>query len=163
MLDLPPAVPPQYEPVVIAQSSQAQKAGSKGERTIGVCHLIQNPPIPPGTAVNVISPLRAAKHYMNTFENQYPQLKGTVSIMLGPEHGELKVTPSGNYRYYPIPDYQGSDRATLLVHIGDFKVKAMYYFKIGPGAPGGTEGYDPYEDKENCPKGHYWKISHNTK
>ena len=160
-----PDVPPQYAPVVIAQAPQvpppAQQVSAKIDRTIGVCHLIQNSPNPPGTAVNALSPLGSVSDYMITVEKNYLGLKGAVTILEGPEHGELKVTPSGNYRYYPASDYHGNDRATFLVEIGGFKIKAIYFFKVGASAWGGTEGYDPYLDKENCPQGPKWKISLN--
>lgn len=165
-----PDVPPQYAPVVIAQAPpQPQQGSAKVDRTIGVCHLIQNPPIPPGTAVNAMSPVTAVWSYLQTQEQFTPKQltvdmfnTAKASVLQGPEHGELKVTPSGNYRYHPVSDYYGPDRATVLVEIGGLKVKAMYFFKVGRSSWGGTEGYDPYWDEENCPQGPQWKISLNN-
>jgi hypothetical protein len=160
-----PDVPPQYAPVVIAQAPQAQpptqQDGVKIDRTIGVCHLIQNPPIPPGTAVNVISPLGSTSDYFNKLEQRWVGLEGKVTVLQGPEHGALEDVGSGYFGYQPTPDYRGPDRATLLVDIGGLKVKVMYFFKVEASAWGGTEGYDPYEDKDNCPQGRMWKISLN--
>ena len=142
-----PDVPPQYAPVMIAQAPlaqpQTQTGSAKVDRAIGVCHLIQNPPIPPLTAVNVLSPLRAGQEYLNSFEQQYPELKGTVAVLQGPEHGELKVTPSGNYRYHPISNYYGPDRATFLVEIGGVKVKTILENLPQPGRPQRAHLYLP--------------------
>ena len=167
-----PDVPPQYAPVVIAQAPQAQppalQGSAKVDRTIGVCHLIQNPPIPPLTAVNAMSPVTAVWGYLQTQEQftskqLTPGMFNTAkaSVLQGPEHGTLKGEWGQNYRYHPTPDYSGQDRATLLVEMGGLKVKVMYFFKVGRSAWGGTEGYDPYQDKKLCPKGPMWKISLN--
>ena len=163
VMDVPPDVPPEYAPVVIAQASQAQKNNVKTDRTIGVCHLIESQMASRLSAVNAISPLRAANGYFSQFEQREVGLEGKVTVLQGPEHGELRLyesTQSG--RYFPADtNYVGLDRATFLVEIGGFKVKVMYFFNVKPGFPGGTEGYDPYEDKKYCPKGPAWKISLN--
>src|SRR6266511_2552483 len=94
--DMPPNVPPLYAPVIIAQASQAQQSDANIERTIGVCHLIQNPPIPPLTAVNAMSPVRSVSIYYRRFEHRELGLDGKVSVLKGPEHGELKEEWGGN-------------------------------------------------------------------
>src|SRR5258708_761129 len=127
MVDMPD-VSSQYAPVMIAQASRATQDKSTTDRTIGICHLIENPPVPPETAVNGLRPL-----------------------------GPL----SGDSLYVPTPDYHGPDRATLLVEIGGRIVRAIYFFNVMQSVPGGTEGYDPYDDKKYCPKGAMWKISLN--
>ncbi|SRR6266487_272193 len=161
MIDIPD-VSPQYTPVVIAQASQTEKGESNAGRTIGVCHLVENPPIPPGTAVNVISPLGSVSVYLQKEEHRTLDWKSSkVSVLQGPGHGELRVTPSGKYRYSPAPDYYGQDRASLLVEIGGRTVKVIYFFNVLR-TVGGTEGYDPYDDKKYCPKGEMWKISLNS-
>jgi len=146
-------------PMIVAQASQAQISNAETERIIGVCQLIQNPPIPPLTAVNAMSPVRSVSIYYRRFEHRELGLDGKVGVLKGPEHGELKEEWGGNYRYNPAPSYYGPDGATLLVEIGGRKVKVVYFFKVQPGPPGGTEGYDPYRDKQNCPNGEMWKIS----
>ncbi|SRR6266705_2322711 len=162
MVDMPDA-PPQYAQVMIVQAGAAKQGAAKIDRTIGVCHLIENPPIPPGTAVNAMSPVRAVNIYFDRVEHKAVGLAGKASILEGPRHGELRVTPSGNYRYFPVPDYYGPDRANLLVEIGGLTVKVMYFFKVMQSVPGGTEGYDPYEDKKLCPEGsRVWKMSLNA-
>ncbi len=74
VMDLPPDVPPQYAPVVIAKASLPQKADKQVDRTIGVCQLIENPtPMVYGdtpSAVNAMSPVRAVNIYFDWFEKQ---------------------------------------------------------------------------------------------
>jgi hypothetical protein len=37
----------------------------------------------------------------------------------------------------------------------------MYFFKLMKSVAPGSEEYDPYKDKKNCPQGYIWKISLN--
>ena len=67
MIDMP-ELPPQYAQVVVAQASLGQKGDAKTDRTIGVCHLIENPPIPAGSAVNAISPVTTVWEYLKKLE-----------------------------------------------------------------------------------------------
>ncbi len=167
MIDMP-EMPPQYVPVVIAQASQAKKASTTADRTIGVCHLIENPPVPPGSAVNSMSPTLLVWGYLKKQERPTPAWLTTdvynaakVSILQGPGHGALEDKGGGTYLYAPTPDYYGQDRATLLVEIGELKVKSIYFFSVLKRVLGGTEGYDPHRDKKLCPNGMVWKISLN--
>ncbi len=164
MLDMPPS----YAPVVIAQASQAKPRNASTARTIGVCHLIENPPNPPGSAVNTMDPTLSAWTYLKRRERPTPNWltvdeykAARVSVLQDPAHGLVKDEGDGGYRYAPTPGYYGQDRATLLVEIGGLKIKLMYFFKVMQGVPGGTEGNDPYNDKKLCPNGMYWKISLN--
>ncbi len=161
-----PDVPPQYAPVIIAQAVQTQQQAPEGskkvDRTIGVCHLIENPSNPPGTAVNVINPLRATNAYVDRVEHREIGLDGKVTVLQGPKHGTLEyLGGEGYFVYRPTPDNFGSDRATFLVEIDGRKIKVVYHFKVTSEAGGGTDGYDPYMQKKNCPKGDVWKISLN--
>jgi hypothetical protein len=158
VMDATPAAPAQFAPILIAQASRPQNAG-KTDRTIGVCQLIDARPELQEGAVNAISPLRSIDYYLKTAEQRFLGRKGKVTLLQGPEHGELRVTPSGNYRYFPVADYRGPDHATFLVEIGGLKVKAVYFFKVLPRVGGGTEGSDPYKNRDNCPQGEMWKIS----
>jgi len=162
-----PDMPPQYTPVVIAQASQAKQANATTDRTIGVCHLIENPPIPSGSAVNAISPVTTVWEYLKKQERLTPKQltdemfkAAKTSVLQGPGHGTLQDEGGGYYGYHPAPDYFGQDRSTLLVEIGGLKVKAMYFFNVLHGVGGGDQ--DPYKDKKNCPKGEMWKISLST-
>jgi hypothetical protein len=148
-----PDVTPLHSPMVIAQASQKS---AKIDRTIGICHLLQNPPIPPDTAVNVISPARSVNLYFDRKERRWVGLSGKVTVLEGPKHGKLEAISDGAYSFVPVPDYYGADRATLLVEIGGLKVKAIYFFNVKD-VVGGNDAYDPY--MQHCPKGRYWKIS----
>lgn len=153
--DMPPEVPPQYTPVLIAQAAPADQT----TRTIGVCHLIQNPPEPSGTAVNSLSPLTTVYTYFKWFEQRELGLEGKVTLLQGAAHGALEGDDRGSWGYFPItPDYHGPDHATFLVEVGGYKFKVMYGFNVLAHVPSGTEGYDPYEDKEYCPNGEFWRI-----
>jgi hypothetical protein len=165
MIDMPD-VPPQYAPVVIAQASQAKQGSATTGRTIGVCHLIENPPIPLKNAVNSLSPALSLWTYLEKRERLRLEPLTTdiynaakISISQGPGHGKLEDEGGGDFRYAPTPDYHGQDRATLLVEIGGFKVKVIYFFNVLRGVPGGTDEGVPQEDKKYCPKGEMWKIS----
>jgi hypothetical protein len=175
VMDATPAAPAQFAQILIAQASRPQNAG-KTDRTIGVCQLIDARPELQEGAVNVFSPLRAANYYFKTVEQKYPGLKGSATLLQGPEHGELEdlgtlvtnqatgvVRDTGvrSYSYHPKPGYLGADHATFLVEIGSLKVKAVYFFKVLPRVGGGTEGSDPYKNRDNCPQGEMWKISLN--
>jgi hypothetical protein len=159
-----------YPSVVIAQAPKTQPQTSPAaagratvERTIGVCQLIENPPIPALTAANVAAPAMAAWSYLTGVEkfklSEDMSETAKTTLLDGAKHGELKVTPSGNYRYHPTTGYYGTDRATVLVEMGNYKVKVVIHIKVMQPGIGGTEGYDPYMQKENCPKGPQWKIS----
>ena len=161
---LSPITLAQYAPVIIAQATQAQDT-SGTDRTIGVCHLVNSLGVTgrdtPLSPVYVISPAATVSDYINMFEKWKVGLDGKATLLNGPEHGVLKedgeVSPWGqDYRYTPVANYIGADRATFLVEIGGLKVKVVYHLKvIDGGAIGGTE----IQDKKNCPKGWVWKIS----
>ena len=53
------------------------------------------------------------------------------------------------------------DRATVLVEIGGYKVKVLYFFKVMQSVAPGSQEYDPYQDKKNCPQGEKWRMSLN--
>ncbi len=159
-------LPPQYAQLMIVQASQSQKTPAKADRTIGLCHLIENPPIPPETAVNIISPALSTLTYLERRERLKREVitaemynAAKISISQGPAHGKLQNVGSDAYAYVPTPDYYGQDRATVLVEVGGRTAKLIYFFNVMQSVPGGTEGYNPYEDKKLCSKGRYWKIS----
>ncbi len=132
------------------------------DRTIGLCHLVNSTGVGSGSdplsPIYVISPAESVRDYLGVIEKKFFSYEKEIKVTLiqGPEHGILKAKASGDYRYTPEADYIGTDHATFLVEIGDLKVKGVYNLKvIDGGAIGGTEG----QDKKNCPKGMYWKIS----
>jgi hypothetical protein len=171
VMDMPPDVPPQYAPVVIAQVVQSQKDTANADRTIGVCQLIDNPPNAPRepwTAGNGLDPLRAVRNYFRIIENQRVDLRGArLSVLENPKHGTLQETISATieasgyegkgYFYIPEAGYLGKDRVTFLVELADGrKVKAVHYLKVMIGVV-----EEDIEDKGHCPNGNYWKISFN--
>lgn len=133
------------------------------ERTIGVCQLIENPPVPPGTAANSISTVTAVWGYLQTVEklstkeltnDMFSSAKAT--LVDGAKHGRLEELGGGDFYYHPASGYFSTDRATVLVEMGHHKVKVVVHIKVL--AP--TEGND-YQNKRLCPKGRRWKISLN--
>lgn len=131
-------------------------------RTIGICQLIENPPIPALTAANVAAPAMAAWSYLTSVEkiklSEDMSETAKTTLLEGAKHGELKEEWGGNYRYHPTPGYFGTDRATVLVEMGNYKVKVIIHIKV---LPRSEIGGRMYGDKNNCPKGELWKISLN--
>lgn len=157
-----PDVAPQYAPVMVVRASQAQRGPATTDRTIGVCHLVENPVrvLEGGgySAVNSISPGGSAEVYFLSVENRNVGEKPRVTTVLrNPEHGTLEqsIDHGGTgFMYLPKPGYFGRDRATFLVEIDGMKVKLEYFFKVLAGVAD-----DNYDDKRYCPKGEQWKIS----
>ncbi len=84
------------------------------------CHLIQNPPNPPGSAANTMDPTLSAWTYLKRHERPTPNWltvdeykAAKVSVLRGPAHWSVKDEGDGGYRYAPTPGYYGQDRATL--------------------------------------------------
>lgn len=169
-MDVPPDIPATYAPIVIAQAPKMQPqthpptiGSAIVERTIGVCQLIENPPIPSGTAANGISTATAVWGYLQTAEKRPAKeltedmfSSAKTTLLDGAKHGKLEHLGNGEFYYHPAPDYFGTDRATVLVEMGTYKVKVLIHIKVLPR----TEiGGRMYENKNNCPKGELWKIS----
>lgn len=154
VLDVPPDVPPQYAPTLVAQASLVQ-APLDLERTVGVCHFIDARPEAVTLAVNTFTPLRSASYYLRTVERKGVGREGSTTLLKGPAHGELENDAEGNYLFVAKPGYYGPDKASFLVEIGSYKVTVVYQFKIVPGVSGGAY----WDNPEYCPKGRVWKIS----
>lgn len=140
VMDIPSDVPAQYTPVVIAMASQPKKDATKIDHTIGICHLIENLAGSP-SAVNSLSPVTAVKIYLWNLEYRAidkADLKDAkVSLLQSPKHGVLEFfegTQSAGYLPSSI-DYRGPDQATVLVEIGDRKVKVLYFFNVMQSTP----------------------------
>lgn len=137
------------------------------ERKIGVCQLIEGADRTP-SAFNVMSPAASTWIYLRKVESltkvvtEETLVNAKTTLLKGATHGTLKyiATEQGEafYRYYPDSGYAGVDQATFQVEMGNYTVKLIYHFKVG-GEFGANDAYDSYEDKKNCPKGRYWKIS----
>ncbi|OGS97383.1 MAG: hypothetical protein A3H31_10810 [Gallionellales bacterium RIFCSPLOWO2_02_FULL_57_47] len=139
---------------------------AKLDHTIGVCQLIDNPPIPPGTAANAMNPIVAVWGYLQTVEKlTSAQLTDKMfitaksTLLQGAVHGTLEYLGEGYFVYHPTLDYLGADHSTVLVKIGGLKVKVVYHFKMISGGRDEKDGPGSYEDKKNCPNGAMWKIS----
>lgn len=169
VMDVPPDVPPLYAPIVVAEAAQA-KDPARTDRSLGVCHLIDNRPEQRLSAINSLGPVGEAWAYFKKREGnikleEADYYAAKMTLLQAPEYGELRLhesTQSG--RYYPSnSNYVGPDRATVLVEIGKYKVKVLYFFNILPSVGGGTDGYNPHDDKQYCPqgKGRVWRISLN--
>lgn len=161
-----PDIPPQYAPVVTAQASQGQHGNATADRTIGVCHLIENRPESRLSAVNSMEPIAAAWSYFKRQEHHVisdAEFKAAkLSLLQAPTHGTLEIDSTGGAAYFPTThDYFGPDRATVLVEIGGYKVKVLYFFKVMQSVAPGSQEYDPYQDKKNCPQGEKWRMSLN--
>lgn len=156
-LDMPPVDSVQHVPMIVAEATVQQPVHAKVDHVIGVCQLIENPPIPEYTAVNTVNVLGDVSVYLLRFENKNLWLSGTVNILQNPKHGSLEMGERGA-DFHPVPDYYGSDSTTFLVNANGLVIKVKYDIKILQNVPGGTEGFDPYEDKKYCPNGAYWTI-----
>lgn len=160
MLDLPPDVPPQYAPIVVAEAKQETK-----ERTIGVCKLIESRPESRLSAVNSVDVLGIVWGYLGGKERIALQEAdfhaAKAALLQAPKHGTLDWDePSQTAGYTPdVLNFDGSDQATFLVKMAEHKVTVKYFIKVMPNVPGSGEEYDPYGDKRFCPNGHVWKIA----
>jgi len=169
MFELPPDTPPVLPPMLVAAAPDTKAITrtdpKTANRTIGICHLANNPDNRVFTAENVIDPVASVWQYLERIEKQKvaesAYMKGKATLLQGPSHGSVKDEGNNYYTYMPVPGYFEADSATFQILIGGWQVKAHYYFRILKNGPGGTEGYDPYMDKELCPNGRYWKISLN--
>ncbi|MGC3980996.1 MAG: hypothetical protein QM808_07050 [Steroidobacteraceae bacterium] len=151
----------QYAQVAIAQSLQAQ-SNTQTDRAIGVCALIENQEISRYWAVNIVEPLSVPGYYLRTYENKEVGVDGKVTLLVEPKHGKLEAIEDTPGAYYYVPNsfnYRGFDTATFVAEVDGYSVKVVYWFSVLGGVGGGTEGGDPYQDKENCPQGSSWKIS----
>jgi hypothetical protein len=142
-MDLPPNVPAQSTPVVMAMASHNKKATAKTDHTIGICHLIENRPDARYSAVNSLSPVLAVWGYLER-QGQLPPEQLTVevykaaklSVLQHPKHGTLGDEFEGSSSYDPTAlDYRGPDRATFLVEVAGRKVKVRYFFNVMQSTP----------------------------
>jgi hypothetical protein len=156
-----PDVPPQYTPIIVAQATQAQQQGV--ERTIGICHPIENRLESKLSAVNSVSPLGEATVYLENIEHRKIDWSIAapvkMTLLQAPTHGELLLdNDSGSY-FSSDYTYTGPDQATVLVEIGDYKVKVIYHFVLMQNVPGSNDEGTATDNKNICPNGYMWKIT----
>jgi hypothetical protein len=151
--------PPQYAQGVLVQASQSQQTKMQYERTIGVCHLVNNPtnaPKVPWAGSDGLSPVVAVGGYFSIIENNldFKYEGGRASILEYPKHGVLQATDDESYYYFPDTGYLGKDHVTFLVEIDGRKFKVIHYVQMMEIVP---EYYG--RNKLLCPNGKVWKIS----
>jgi hypothetical protein len=156
-----PDVPPQYTPIIVAQASQAQQQGV--ERTIGICHPIENRLESKLSAVNSVSPVGAAYSYLKNIEHRKiddaAYLAAKMTLLQAPTHGELLLDDDSGSYFSSDYTYTGPDQATVLVEIGDYRVKVTYHFVLMQNVPGSNDEGTATDNKNICPNGHIWKIT----
>ena len=161
-LDMP-NVPPQNAPIVIAQSTQATQ--HKIVLTIGVCSPIENKPESKTSAINDVAPIGSAYSYLKNSEHKKIDASAfenaKVSILRTPAHGVLSQYDGVHSFSYISTDYQynGTDQATLLVEMGSYKIKVIYYFNLMQNVPGSSNQGTVFDNKSFCPNGRIWKVS----
>ncbi|MES2770770.1 MAG: hypothetical protein V4623_02150 [Pseudomonadota bacterium] len=163
-----PNVPPQNQPLMIAQANQAQSASTK-MRTFGICFPAPNELF---SLENVTDPKVASIEYLWRYEHRriIKTEPATVSILQEPKHGVLRLMTEADrgtlfsdtagpidpsdpaYVYLPNPGYLGKDKAIFLVEIGGVKVKVIYFLQAIDGPIGDIQTL--------CGKrGYSWNIS----
>jgi hypothetical protein len=153
-----PDVPPQFAPIVVAQTTQAQQSMIKVDRTLGVCQVVQNPahthiPGEDFNAQNSTAPFGVVKNYIYDFEERIVEADGKMTILQNPKNGILRGYPAErNYLYIPNQGFVGKDSATILVEMDGRKFKLIYDIHV-------LETPVTYLDEEElCPQ-LTWKIS----
>ena len=110
-LNLLPPVSPQYSPTMIVQAAQIQHSKSKavGDRTIGVCYLVEN-------RGSGLDPVRGLENYFRFVEHKDINAVGIPNIQIAqkPAHGQITYYKSG-YTYEPSNGYEGRDRVTFVI------------------------------------------------
>lgn len=157
--EMPPHIPQLDAPVMIAEATSVGQL----YRNIGVCKLIENPPNPPTTAVNVFDPLGTVRLYFSWFEQKELGFKGNVTLLENAKYGELLSDDSGEssaWVYIPTDSkYTGLDSSVFLIETHGYKITLTYHFNLIGYVPSGSEEYDPYNDPKLCPNGEFWNIS----
>lgn len=101
VMDVPPDVPPQYAPIVVAEAAQAKNQTM--ERTIGVCQLVSSRPEERLSAVNSMSPRLEASAYLRGTESVKFDWKSTtrkMTLLEPPKHGTLAVEEGGSVLFF---------------------------------------------------------------
>lgn len=162
-----PTTPPQYTPVIVAQAAQTTSQGA--ERTIGICHTVENRPESKLSAVNATSIVMAAMTYLEDFEHiKFDQSSylaaynnAKMALLQAPKHGELMLWEGRQTGRYLSADYnfEGFDSAIVLVDVSGYKVKVIYRFVLMKNVPGSSDQGEATDDRNICPNGPVWKIS----
>ncbi|SRR6266567_1358566 len=150
-----PYMPSQYTQVMIVQAGTEGKGAAKVNRTLGVCHVIENQRLPSGeprvSAINSIDPIGWVKLYFSTDEHRQIDGPGRASVLQNPAHGVFRSYDQGDYLYIPALGYLGKDRGVMLVEMGGMKIRIVYTVHVVDMVNQDTEGL--------CPPGNARKIS----
>ena len=153
--------------VLSSNISVASENESNFDYTFGVCFLVENQPVSLTNAKNGISPIILTWNHLTKNIKVPPESitvdmynNATLNIIKKPEHGNLALTESQRGAVYIPSDknFYGVDHSTILVNLGEYRAKLLYSFKVMGQVEDSTEEYDPYKDKNNCPKGRIWKM-----
>lgn len=140
-------------------------------RSVGICAMVENPKTPSRTGQNVFSPVAITRGYFNRFEHQAVAGASNVTVLQKPSHGTLEDlgtleydqygnvtgdTGERNYYYRADAGYVGQDSVTMLVEMGEHRVKMTYFLHV--------LGYVISDDtkliEDLCPNGQYlWNLS----
>ncbi|WP_155920344.1 hypothetical protein [Methylobacter luteus] len=94
-----------------------------------------------------------------TTYDRYDSEDATVTVLEQPEHGKLSkdLSPHKTISYYPVPDYQGNDKAVFLVNLQGYNIKVTYDFKVVDFRP--FENLSSLAREKHCPDPYIWRIS----
>jgi len=146
----------------VAAHDPSRTESSQAPKTIGICHIVDNTPGWPTGELrvpNMIEPAGSVENYYHQRTHiRLPNVEGRVTILQPPKYGTLKAVDGvvGGYEYLPSsPTHAGKDRASFLVEIGSYTVKAMYVFHVLTSGVGDR----PEDITAICgPKGDMWTI-----
>ena len=144
-----PAVPAQETPIVLAQSSSAV---APPDYIMTKCQGTASAQEFDGTALRAIDPGYALFNALNKAAGMQvvPALTSITNITLleGPKHGGIVAGTSTSgrtaYRYDPVPDYVGEDRAVFMADYDGKHYKIVVNLKVSWGL-----------DNELCPDNPY--------
>ncbi|MBV8660355.1 MAG: hypothetical protein JO142_21250 [Burkholderiales bacterium] len=146
-------VPLQQRVEIVAQAEQPRNSIS-GNMAVGLCGTIDSSP---GGRVepNSISPYDFAHEYLYRYVHRDIRKPAEVTVLELPSHGELKNFGSRyGYAYIPVLNYIGVDRFSVMVEMGGYRVKVVYFYHVDDHVL--TDG----QSDRLCSKhGHIWKIS----
>jgi hypothetical protein len=125
-----PALPPAETPILVAAASQSARAAD-ADRTVGACQLVavSERKGPKPSALNVVA---SVKYYLSEVLKQEPTGSWKTTILDSPQHGRLQASDNDDGRYFYTPDqgYWGTDEVTVLVELGDVRVKVIYFIHV---------------------------------
>jgi Bacterial Ig-like domain (group 2) len=106
-----------------------------------------------------LSPGTGAHLYLRDFQKQNVPSDGKVRVVVQPRSGEITYQGRGNYLYRPNKQFRGFDSAVFVVEVQGMELTNHVWLNVLGSGVGGTDGYDPYEDKKYCPRGAFWPIT----